>query len=82
VSGCQLIIFVKAPRAERYLVEMLVVVRDSEFHRSTTVYDNYASLEAPAGARVKVRVIAAIIVGESAPSRVVEITMPPLAKAV
>lgn len=68
-------------RAERYLVEVLVVGRDSEFHRSTTVYDNDAALAVPAGARVKVRVIAANEAGESAPSAVVEITMPSLAEA-
>ena len=71
----------KFARAERYLIEMFVVGQDTEFRRLKTVLDDDALLPLPAGAVVKVRVVAANAAGESAPSAEVEMTVPALAEA-
>ena len=68
--------WVDSARAERFLVEVLVVGQDAEFRRVATVLDCDTELSLPAGAKVKVRVIAANEAGESGPSAVVEITAP------
>jgi len=65
-----------SPRAERYLLEVLVVGQDEAFRRIATVQDSDADFALPAGADVKVRVIAANEAGESTPSAVVETTVP------
>jgi hypothetical protein len=64
-------------RVERYLVEVQVVGQDEEFRRLATVRDANASRAGlPPGAQVKVRVVAANEAGESAPSDVVEVSVP------
>ena len=63
-------------RADRYHVELLVGA-ETEFQRVATVYDTNADLTGlTPGAVVKVRVVAANAGGESAPSAVVEATVP------
>jgi hypothetical protein len=67
-------------RAERYYVELLIIGTDPDFRRILTVTDPHATLEnLPAGARVKVRVVAVNAAGQAAPSEVVEIEVPALA---
>ena len=63
-------------RAERYLLEVLVVGQDSVFRRVATVQDSDAEVSLPAGSQVKLRVVAANEAGESAPSAAVETTVP------
>ncbi len=71
----------ESTRAERYLVEIMVGA-ETEFHRVAKVYDANADLTGlTPGAAVKVRVIAANDGGESAPSAVVQATVPALAIA-
>ena len=68
-------------RAERYQVEILVIGQDTEFRRVETVHDSDATLtDLTPGAQVKVRVVAANITGESAPSAEVSATVPGLAR--
>ena len=69
-------------RAERYLVEVLVVGTDSEFRRATTVRDTNVTLTAfPPGVAVKVRIVAANAAGEAAPSDEETVTVRALAQA-
>ena len=63
-------------RADRYLVEVLIIGQDVEFRRVITVQDNEAVLPLPPGATVKVRVIPANEAGEGVPSASVEIVVP------
>ena len=68
-------------RAERYLVEIMAG-EETELRRVATVHDPSADLaDLTPGATVKVRVFAANGAGESAPSAVVESTVPSLADA-
>jgi len=67
-------------RAERYQVQVLESGRDVEFRLLTTVPSPNADLEGlTPGARVKVRVVAANRAGGSAPSEIVDATVPALA---
>ncbi len=69
-------------RAERYHVEVIEAGRDVEFRRVTTALVPNAELDSlTPGARVKLRVVAVNRAGDSAPSEVVDITVPALAKA-
>ena len=64
-------------RAESYVVEAQIIGQDSEFRTVATVQDPLANLTFPPGSRVKVRFIARNSTGASAPSEVVEATVPP-----
>ena len=66
----------ESPRAERYLVEVLIVGQDVEFRRVATVQDSDSLFPLPPGATVKVRVIPVNEAGEGAPSLPVEIAVP------
>ena len=69
-------------RAERYQVEVIETGRDEEFRRVTTTLVPNAELESlTPGVRVKVRVRAVNRAGDSAPSEVVDATVPALASA-
>ena len=63
-------------RAESYVVEAQIIGQDSEFRTVATVQDPLANLTFPPGSRVKVRFIARNSTGASAPSEVVEATVP------